>query len=174
MEGVVDLAFEERGEWTVVDYKTDREIAADGEERYKRQVAFYARAIAEATGQAGAWVLSASVGRKGRKGKASAVLPLPAFPAPPAFPASAKDRVAQAGCRQHLLGLAARRLVRLHDRRGLGDAHIDEMPDLGGASPRRSIRVPIADRCRGTAALSPATAAARRRAEERCRPARSP
>jgi ATP-dependent exoDNAse (exonuclease V) beta subunit len=33
-----------------VDYKTDREMAAAGEERYKRQVAFYARAIAEATG----------------------------------------------------------------------------------------------------------------------------
>jgi len=31
IEGVVDLAFEEGGEWTVVDYKTDREIAASGE-----------------------------------------------------------------------------------------------------------------------------------------------
>jgi ATP-dependent exoDNAse (exonuclease V) beta subunit len=51
VEGVVDLAFEEQGQWTVVDYKTDREIAAAGEERYKRQVAFYSRAIAEATGQ---------------------------------------------------------------------------------------------------------------------------
>ena len=57
VEGVVDLAFEENGEWTVVDYKTDREIAADGEERYKRQVAFYARAIAEATGQSARGVL---------------------------------------------------------------------------------------------------------------------
>ena len=28
VEGIVDLAFEEAGEWTVVDYKTDREIAA--------------------------------------------------------------------------------------------------------------------------------------------------
>ncbi len=28
IEGVVDLAFEEAGEWTVVDYKTDREVAA--------------------------------------------------------------------------------------------------------------------------------------------------
>ena len=50
IEGVVDLAFEEHGEWTVVDYKTDREIADAGEARYARQVALYARAIAEATG----------------------------------------------------------------------------------------------------------------------------
>ena len=51
IEGVVDLAFEEAGEWTVVDYKTDREIAASGEDRYRRQVALYASAIAQATGQ---------------------------------------------------------------------------------------------------------------------------
>ena len=51
IEGVVDLAFEEAGEWTVVDYKTDRELAASGEDRYRRQVALYASAIARATGQ---------------------------------------------------------------------------------------------------------------------------
>ena len=51
IEGVVDLAFEEAGEWTVVDYKTDRELAASGEDRYRRQVALYASAIAQATGQ---------------------------------------------------------------------------------------------------------------------------
>jgi ATP-dependent exoDNAse (exonuclease V) beta subunit len=51
IEGIVDLAFEEHGAWTVVDYKTDREIAADGEERYRRQVALYAHAIAKATGK---------------------------------------------------------------------------------------------------------------------------
>ena len=51
IEGVVDLAFEEAGEWTVVDYKTDREIAASGEDRYRRQVALYASAIAQATGR---------------------------------------------------------------------------------------------------------------------------
>jgi ATP-dependent helicase/nuclease subunit A len=50
VEGIVDLAFEEAGEWTVVDYKTDREIAASGEERYRRQVALYVSAIARATG----------------------------------------------------------------------------------------------------------------------------
>jgi ATP-dependent helicase/nuclease subunit A len=51
VEGIVDLAFEELGRWTVVDYKTDRELAAAGEERYRRQIALYARAIAQATGQ---------------------------------------------------------------------------------------------------------------------------
>ena len=50
IEGIVDLAFEEKGTWTVVDYKTDREIAASGEDRYRRQVALYATAIAQATG----------------------------------------------------------------------------------------------------------------------------
>jgi ATP-dependent exoDNAse (exonuclease V) beta subunit len=50
VEGVVDLAFEENGRWIVVDYKTDREIAEDGEDRYRRQVSLYAMAIARATG----------------------------------------------------------------------------------------------------------------------------
>ncbi len=50
VEGVVDLAFEEKGLWTVVDYKTDRELAI-GEAAYRRQVSFYASAIAKATGQ---------------------------------------------------------------------------------------------------------------------------
>jgi len=51
VEGVVDLAFEEDGQWTVVDYKTDRELLTIGEDRYRRQVATYALAIREATGQ---------------------------------------------------------------------------------------------------------------------------
>jgi ATP-dependent helicase/nuclease subunit A len=51
IEGVVDLAFEENGEWTVIDYKTDRELAAAGEGRYRRQVALYGAAISAATGQ---------------------------------------------------------------------------------------------------------------------------
>jgi ATP-dependent exoDNAse (exonuclease V) beta subunit len=49
LEGTCDLAFEEGGIWTVVDFKTDAEI----EERlseYQRQVAWYACAIAQATG----------------------------------------------------------------------------------------------------------------------------
>jgi ATP-dependent exoDNAse (exonuclease V) beta subunit len=49
VEGVVDLAFEENGEWIVVDYKTDREIATEGEDQYRRQVALYASAISKAT-----------------------------------------------------------------------------------------------------------------------------
>jgi ATP-dependent exoDNAse (exonuclease V) beta subunit len=57
VEGVVDLAFEEAGKWTVVDYKTDRELAAAGEDRYRRQVALYAAAIARATGAAASGVL---------------------------------------------------------------------------------------------------------------------
>ena len=51
VEGIVDLAFEEDGRWVVVDFKTDREIDAMGEERYRRQVALYGSAIATATGQ---------------------------------------------------------------------------------------------------------------------------
>jgi ATP-dependent exoDNAse (exonuclease V) beta subunit len=50
LEGVVDLAFEEHGSWTIVDYKTDRELLAAGEARYRRQVACYASAVAQATG----------------------------------------------------------------------------------------------------------------------------
>jgi hypothetical protein len=57
VEGIVDLAFEEHGAWTVVDYKTDRELAASGEDRYRRQVALYASAIAQATGQPATGVL---------------------------------------------------------------------------------------------------------------------
>ena len=55
VEGVVDLAFLEvddgaRGTWTVVNFKTDRELdlALDV---YKRQVAIYADVITQATGQ---------------------------------------------------------------------------------------------------------------------------
>jgi ATP-dependent exoDNAse (exonuclease V) beta subunit len=51
IEGVVDLAFEENGRWQVVDFKTDRELDAAGEEQYRRQVALYGAAIAAATGQ---------------------------------------------------------------------------------------------------------------------------
>jgi ATP-dependent exoDNAse (exonuclease V) beta subunit len=55
-EGVVDLAFREAGvrgaaaAWTVVDFKTDRELAPRRAE-YARQVALYARAVAAATGE---------------------------------------------------------------------------------------------------------------------------
>ena len=53
IEGTVDVAFREDGVWTVVDYKTDREIGETGgaAEAYRRQVALYARMIARATGE---------------------------------------------------------------------------------------------------------------------------
>ncbi|HMF95308.1 MAG TPA: 3'-5' exonuclease, partial [Vicinamibacterales bacterium] len=57
IEGVVDLAFEEAAGWVVVDYKTDREIAVDGLERYRRQLAVYTAAIREATGRPATGVL---------------------------------------------------------------------------------------------------------------------
>jgi ATP-dependent exoDNAse (exonuclease V) beta subunit len=57
VEGVVDLAFREQGRWCVVDYKTDRELAAEGEEQYRRQVALYAAAIQQATGEPATGVL---------------------------------------------------------------------------------------------------------------------
>ena len=57
VEGIVDLAFEEDGVWTVVDYKTDRDIATAGEEQYRRQLALYAAAIERATGAPAVGVL---------------------------------------------------------------------------------------------------------------------
>jgi ATP-dependent helicase/nuclease subunit A len=51
IEGVVDLAFLEKGAgWTVVDFKTDVEIASRRDD-YARQIDAYARAIATATGE---------------------------------------------------------------------------------------------------------------------------
>ena len=48
VEGVLDLAFEDDEGWTVVDFKTDAELAgALG--RYRRQVARYASIVAQAT-----------------------------------------------------------------------------------------------------------------------------
>jgi len=49
LEGVLDLAFEEAGRWTVVDFKTDAEIAAELA-TYRRQVRLYASIVARATG----------------------------------------------------------------------------------------------------------------------------
>jgi ATP-dependent exoDNAse (exonuclease V) beta subunit len=50
VEGVVDLAFLDDGTWTVVDFKTDRELAS-ALPAYQRQVDIYAEAIASATGR---------------------------------------------------------------------------------------------------------------------------
>ena len=57
VEGVVDAAFLEEGlGWTVVDFKTDVEIDGRAEE-YRRQVALYVQAIAQATGRGARGVL---------------------------------------------------------------------------------------------------------------------
>jgi len=48
VEGVLDLAFEDAGGWTVVDFKTDAELAG-ALDRYRRQVALYASMVAQAT-----------------------------------------------------------------------------------------------------------------------------
>lgn len=52
-EGVVDLAFREEtpdfAGWTVVDFKTDRELA-EARDRYVRQVQLYSRAVSASTG----------------------------------------------------------------------------------------------------------------------------
>jgi ATP-dependent helicase/nuclease subunit A len=51
VEGVVDLAFEESGQWHVVDFKSDRWVNEVGEAQYRRQVGLYAEAISKATGK---------------------------------------------------------------------------------------------------------------------------
>jgi ATP-dependent exoDNAse (exonuclease V) beta subunit len=57
VEGVIDAAFLEDGEgWTVVDFKTDVEIAGRLEE-YRRQVGIYAEAVGQATGMRARGVL---------------------------------------------------------------------------------------------------------------------
>jgi len=56
IEGVLDLAFEEGGRTTVVDFKTDHELSA-GESRYRAQVQQYVNAVARATGRPAAGVL---------------------------------------------------------------------------------------------------------------------
>jgi ATP-dependent exoDNAse (exonuclease V) beta subunit len=56
IEGVVDLAFEDGDGWTVIDFKTDAEIAAELP-RYRRQVGLYASVISRATGRSAKAVL---------------------------------------------------------------------------------------------------------------------
>jgi ATP-dependent exoDNAse (exonuclease V) beta subunit len=56
IEGVLDLAFEEDGVTTVVDFKTDHELAA-GESRYRAQVQQYVAAVERATGRAARGIL---------------------------------------------------------------------------------------------------------------------
>jgi ATP-dependent exoDNAse (exonuclease V) beta subunit len=56
VEGLVDLAFEERDRWVVVDFKTDQEIG-ERLDVYLTQVRLYAEMIAQATGRPAEGVL---------------------------------------------------------------------------------------------------------------------
>jgi ATP-dependent exoDNAse (exonuclease V) beta subunit len=56
IEGVADLAFIERGSWTVVDFKTDADITARLDE-YRAQLGLYLRGISAATGNPAVGVL---------------------------------------------------------------------------------------------------------------------
>ncbi|HJR57788.1 MAG TPA: UvrD-helicase domain-containing protein [Vicinamibacterales bacterium] len=56
IEGVLDLAFDENDQTTVVDFKTDHELSA-GEARYRAQLQKYVDAVAAATGRAAKGVL---------------------------------------------------------------------------------------------------------------------
>ena len=50
IQGVIDLCFQQGGQWVLVDYKTD---ACDGDElvrRYAAQLRWYARALRQITG----------------------------------------------------------------------------------------------------------------------------
>jgi ATP-dependent exoDNAse (exonuclease V) beta subunit len=50
IEGTIDLAFEDAGSVTVIDFKTDRELSTDLE-RYKRQLGMYCLALSGARGK---------------------------------------------------------------------------------------------------------------------------
>ena len=68
LEGVLDLAFREetdgKGRWTIVDFKTDREIAG-ARSVYEEQARLYGRAVERATGEeARSYVLVVSSRRK--------------------------------------------------------------------------------------------------------------
>jgi ATP-dependent exoDNAse (exonuclease V) beta subunit len=56
VEGVVDLAFRDADGWTVVDFKTDAELAGR-KARYDTQVLLYVEAIRAATGDPARGVL---------------------------------------------------------------------------------------------------------------------
>jgi ATP-dependent exoDNAse (exonuclease V) beta subunit len=56
VEGVVDIAFLENDCWTVLDFKTDRELEK-GLQHYERQIALYAAAVSRATGKSASAIL---------------------------------------------------------------------------------------------------------------------
>jgi ATP-dependent exoDNAse (exonuclease V) beta subunit len=49
LEAVIDLAFLENGEWTIVDFKSDAELSSS-QGRYQRQMQWYAYALSKLTG----------------------------------------------------------------------------------------------------------------------------
>lgn len=57
LEGVIDLAFVENGEWRIVDFKTDADTA-ERKAQYQRQLQWYSYALTRLTGMpARAWLL---------------------------------------------------------------------------------------------------------------------
>jgi ATP-dependent helicase/nuclease subunit A len=56
IEGVLDLAFLQGEEWTIVDFKTDRELDQQLP-HYQRQVGLYASAVSRATGKSASAIL---------------------------------------------------------------------------------------------------------------------
>ncbi len=56
VDGIVDLAFLEEDAWTVVDFKTDRELERDLD-AYRRQIALYVEGVRAATGKKAVGVL---------------------------------------------------------------------------------------------------------------------
>jgi ATP-dependent exoDNAse (exonuclease V) beta subunit len=51
VEGVLDVAFEGPGGWTILDFKTDKDLE-NAEDQYRGQAALYMMALTEATGKA--------------------------------------------------------------------------------------------------------------------------
>jgi len=49
LEGVIDLAYVEAGCWTILDFKTDADLA-DRRAQYERQLQWYAHALTQLTG----------------------------------------------------------------------------------------------------------------------------
>ena len=51
LEGVIDLAYRQNGAWVIVDFKTDVTLGDERRIAYGRQVAAYAAAVSQATGE---------------------------------------------------------------------------------------------------------------------------
>jgi ATP-dependent exoDNAse (exonuclease V) beta subunit len=57
LEGIIDLAFLEKGAWTVVDFKSDADLKARRAD-YKRQLQWYSAALSRITGlPVNGWIL---------------------------------------------------------------------------------------------------------------------